>query len=335
MYKEKIENSGLTIYDGIDVDSELWIPTRALEDILNKNLKGFSVAGYPIKTRSKVVKEQICRILGYPVPKTFNKTKPRFPGQRFNTMVLKADNVQIWNEEIQLDIRFVMIRVVDDVITKVKVILGSDLQKFDTTGTLTQKYQAKLKSSVEKSTLLSDDTSHLQQFTTNVVNNSSCMPTDPPSSANLLSVSKIFKCLSKIAQKTIPDPGHDQERNRAAELHKMVCSELGYSDYRDTGNFPDIPNQLLEIKLQTSPTVDLGLISPDEDKILDIEINGERISNRDIRYAIFYGERKDGVVSLEKVLVTTGESFFNDFQKFEGNVTNTKIQMPIPKDFFD
>ena len=151
MYKEKIENSGLTIYDGIDVDSELWIPTRALEDILNKNLKGFSVAGYPIKTRSKVVKEQICRILGYPVPKTFNKTKPRFPGQRFNTMVLKADNVQIWNEEIQIDTRFVMIRVVDDAITKVKVILGSDLQKFDTTGTLTQKYQAKLKSSVEKS----------------------------------------------------------------------------------------------------------------------------------------------------------------------------------------
>ena len=39
-----------------------------------------------------------------------------------------------------------------------------------------------------------------------------------------------------------------QERNRGAELHSLICEYLGYSIYEDDGNYPDIANQLLEIK---------------------------------------------------------------------------------------
>ena len=41
-----------------------------------------------------------------------------------------------------------------------------------------------------------------------------------------------------------------------------VDGYLGYSRYEDKGQFPDIRHQLLEVKLQTSPTIDLGLVLP-------------------------------------------------------------------------
>jgi transcriptional regulator with XRE-family HTH domain len=80
-YVNRIKKSNFSIYEPIDIgDPELWIPTPELEDLLNDSLKGVSVAGLPLRTRSKVVKEHICKALGYPVPSKFRKTHPRFPG---------------------------------------------------------------------------------------------------------------------------------------------------------------------------------------------------------------------------------------------------------------
>ena len=87
-YIEAISNSGLSIYDSIDIgDPELWIPTSELEEILNLALKGVSLAGLPLRTRSKVVKGYVCQALGYPVPSSFRKTQPRFPGQFFDIFI--------------------------------------------------------------------------------------------------------------------------------------------------------------------------------------------------------------------------------------------------------
>ena len=145
-YAEALRRSGLTIYDPIDVgDPDLWIPAPELEDLLNAGLAGISLVGLPLRTRSKVVKEHVCRTLSYPVPSSFKKTQPRFPGQFFDTYVQKSNNLQIWNEELAPTRRYVIIRVSeDDVITKVKVVTGDSLVLLDTTGTLTQKYQARL-----------------------------------------------------------------------------------------------------------------------------------------------------------------------------------------------
>ena len=83
-YVESIRKSRLTIYDRIDFGHpELWIPTTDLQALLNVGLTGVSLAGLPLRTRSKVAKEHVCRILGYPVPLSFKKTQPRFPGQLF------------------------------------------------------------------------------------------------------------------------------------------------------------------------------------------------------------------------------------------------------------
>ena len=84
-YTKLIKISGLTIYDS--VPENLYIPNDDLEIILREGLRGFSTAGLPIRTRSKIVKSRICEILGYPIPKTFLKTQPRFLGQDFDTYI--------------------------------------------------------------------------------------------------------------------------------------------------------------------------------------------------------------------------------------------------------
>ena len=100
-YVDNIRKSGLTIYDMIEIgDHNVWIPTQDLERLLDSGLRDMSLYGLPLRTRSKVVKKRICQVLGYPIPKTFRKTKPRFPGQLFDTYVQKSNNLQVWNEEL-------------------------------------------------------------------------------------------------------------------------------------------------------------------------------------------------------------------------------------------
>lgn len=145
-YVRAIAASGLTIHEPIEIgDPELWIPTPDLERILSEALVGIGGLDVPIRTRSKLVKQHVCRALGYPVPKSFTKIQPRFYGQMFDTYAQKANNLQIWNEELSPSRRYVLLRVDDaGVITRVKVVNGEELAQLDTTGTLTQKYQARL-----------------------------------------------------------------------------------------------------------------------------------------------------------------------------------------------
>ena len=150
-----ISASGLTIYDSLDARPELYIDTRALERILNQTLMGLNL-NYPIRTRSKVLKSSVCQALGYPVPKSFRKTQPRFPAQNFDTYVQKSDNLQIWNEEVASSRRYVLIRVDDNqAVTRVKVVTGDVVAKLDPTGTLTTKYQARSRAPVAESRLVS------------------------------------------------------------------------------------------------------------------------------------------------------------------------------------
>ena len=143
-YVRAIARSGLSIYDPIPIgDSDLWIPTQELEALLHHGLIGLSLADLPLRTRSKVVKESVCSVLGYPVPGSFRKTRPRFPGQRFDTYVQKSNNLQVWNEDLSPTRRYVLIRVSGHGrVVRVRVVTGDVLALLDTTGTLTQKYQA-------------------------------------------------------------------------------------------------------------------------------------------------------------------------------------------------
>ena len=74
-----LAQSGMSIYDPLDENPGYFLPIGELEGVLHDGLLGLDL-NYPLRTRSKVLKAKICEILGYPVPKSFKKTKPRFPG---------------------------------------------------------------------------------------------------------------------------------------------------------------------------------------------------------------------------------------------------------------
>ena len=336
-YVRNIQNAGITIHTPITIGHpELWIPDEILEQILNEKLCGFDVSAYAVKSRSKVVKQQVCEILGYPIEKTFPKVQPRFTGQNFDTYNQKSRNLQIWNEEISAERRYVIIGIdTNDIIYKVKVINGEELSILDTTGKITTKYQARFTPNEPLELISPLDTDQLIGHLAPDTYKPTQSPIGFPSSKELLSIKEVFTRLSPLIGLTFSDPGIVQERNRGAGLHKLVCEALGYSSYADDGKFPDIKNQLLEVKLQTSPTIDLGLVCPDSLDNLGFPVDSTLVRHCDTRYAVFYGTTNGSLVTLTHLVVTTGESFFNRFTQFQGKVVNGKIQLPLPANFFN
>lgn len=339
-YVAAIRARHLNIYDPIAVgDPDIWVPTPELQALLDDGLRGLSLAGLPLRTRSKVVKTRVCELLGYPVPSSFKKTQPRFPGQMFDTYTQKSNNLQVWNEELSAWRRYVIIRISDaDAIARVKVVTGDTLALLDTTGTLTRKYQARCIPGTQATELVvSKDTDRLLPFISpNIDLGMIATPVLHPTAGQILPIDQVFARLSPLVGKHFPDTGADQERNRGAALHRLVCEFLGYHSYQDDGQFPDVRHQLLEVKLQTSPTINLGLVTPESVEPMDVPmIGGQQIRHCDARYGIFYGNIANGEVELTNFFLTTGAAFFTRFPQFQGKVLNAKLQIPLPADFFN
>ena len=320
--------------DIYEVDHNLFLSSKELEKKLDDDLTGLMLADLPIRTRSKVVKSEICKSLGYDVPKSFKKTRPRFPAQNFDTYIQKSLNLQIWNEEIDPQRRYVLIGVDNkDVVYRVRVVDGSELIKYDTTGTLTSKYQAKMPSESESMLFSARDTNNVIEWCELNIDRLP-EPTDEPISGMLMPVAEIYSKLNKLVNRNIDGIDAIQERNRGAVLHKAICAALGYSNYRDDGQYPDIPNQLIEVKLQTSPTIDLGAHNPDGENT--VILSGEkRFIEKDVRYVIFGATKIENAVHLERLFVVTGEEFVEHFSLFGGKIINSKLQLRLPDDFFD
>ncbi len=336
-YKNAIQLSGKDIYAPIEIgDADYWIPTSHLESLLNQELRGLSLSGLPLRTRSKVVKIAICHALGYPTPKSFSKTQPRFLGQQLDCYAQKSMNLQIWNEEVAPHRRYAITQILEgDVVGKVRVVTGQMLALLDTTGKITRKYQARLEVHNDTHELVSNNDTEkvLPHVNQNSTFSAVTSPIDEPESGTLLPIRDIFNRLSSLVGQSFIDPGIDQERNRGAALHRLICQHLGYSRYEDNGQFPDIRHQLLEVKLQTSPTIDLGLVLPNSEDCLDIGQMAQ-LRHCDARYALFYATTDGTIVTLTHLFLTTGADFFTRFKRFEGKVSNGKIQIPLPRDFF-
>jgi hypothetical protein len=333
--------SEMTIYDPITIgDPEFWIPAPELEVLLNDGMVGVSLAGLKLRTRLKVIKAHVCRCLGYPVPLSFKRTRPRFPGQLLDVYAQKSNNLQIWNDELAATRRYAIVRVSpDDAVSRVKVVTGDALAPLDTTGTLTQKYQARCLSGSDSAELASrSDTDLLRPFLCSRGSSPTvhASPTGYPAAQKILPLQVVFKRLTTLVGKTFADAGHDQERNRGMLVHRLCCEALGYGTYQDDGQFPDIRHQLVEIKLQTAATIDLGLVCPDSSEPLDVpQIQDVQIRHCDTRYAIFCAKIENGHVRITHLILLTGQDFFKRFPKFGGRVLNRKLQIPLPADFFD
>ena len=339
----RIRESGLTIYDKIPLTRpDLYIESTELAQILRDALRGIDLQGLSNRTRSKKVNQEICRALGYPVPSSFKRGRPSFVGQNFDKYVQKSNNLQIWNEPIDVTRRYVIIEQDSNfLIGRIKVVLGSELKDLDKTGKITIKFQARLtpNESLVSELVSIQDTEALQLMISPasglVEEARRSSPIDSPKSDELLTIKEIYNLLLGMIGTSFADAGADQERNRGAALHRIVCEKLGYRDYLDNGQFPDLRHQLLEVKLQTSPTIDLGLVLPSSDSYIEgLAVSGLPVRPCDVRYALFYGSTSGGIVTIENFYLSNGRDFFMRFPQFGGNVSNGKIQIPLPRSFF-
>jgi hypothetical protein len=120
-------------------------------------------------------------------------------------------------------------------------------------------------------------------------------------------------------------------KNRGQALEKKVLELLGYEVNENDllyGAFPDIRNQLLEVKVQDSPTVDLGKFSPEKEEIV---IESSDLTTFDVRYLIALTNPKTEII--EGIILSPGEKLGELFSYVSAE--SYKCQRAIPMSFFE
>lgn len=335
-YAKRIRELGIGIYDELP-DHECFIPDLELEHLLEQHFLGIELGTLPARTRSKLAKEEVCRALGYPVPKSFKKTQPRFPGQNLDVYVQSSNNLQIWNEELSPERRYALVRPdANGTVVRVRVIRGVDLAQFDTTGTFTSKFQARMVSKGGSSLLSEQDTPLIATISSEDPILNGIEPVDLPSETTLYSIGELYRRLLPIVGRVYTIPSGYSDRIRGEVVHKDVCRQLGYRSFAEDGTFPDVKNQLLEVKAQTSQTIDLGLHNPSSDVTI-LETEHLTVHAYDVRYALFDCDTIGETTSfrVNALYMVVGGDFDSHFPLFKGKIQNKKIQLPLPRDFFD
>lgn len=263
-------------------------------------------------------------------------------------------NLQVWNrnpysESVQVqyqngetlqsgEVRFILVKVDPDehVIRSVYVLTPEYIvERFGKFGKPTVKNQLIISSSARQSVLSKeggilfypDDESTGDEENINNLSGKSIH--DKPSNDSLLPLSKIKHIITdKIIGQSIAPAA---TKNRGQMLEEIVANALGYTVKEDdllAGGYPDIRNQALEVKIQDSPTVDLGKYSPEfEDSIADC--NG--FTTRSMRYLIALTNPETNVV--EGVVLCPGSKLGLHFTYVPEE--SYKCQRSIPMSFFD
>ena len=150
-----------------------------------------------------------------------------------------------------------------------------------------------------------------------------------PDFNDLFSIQLLVEMVAKNLIGKILDA--NDTKNRGQALERLVLQLLGYSENNLqglAGGYPDIPNQLLEVKVQDSPTVDLGKYTPEIEELIMEDSN---ITTRDIRYLIALTNPQTNVI--EGIILVSGEQLGEIFTYVSD--TSFKCQRSIPMSFFE
>ncbi len=117
-------------------------------------------------------------------------------------------------------------------------------------------------------------------------------------------------------------------KEKGQDLERLICEKLGYTLTNSSleGGYPDIKNQMLEVKVQESPTVDLGKFSPQF-----IETISDNFTTENIRYLIALTKPKTG--EIEGIILCPGHSLGKYFTYISEK--SFKCQRNIPMSFFE
>ncbi len=258
----------------------------------------------------------------------------RYPSS--NTLLIKYDS----GESLKCsDTRFVFVKIncVNNFIEAIIILTPEYIeQHFGKFGKPTIKHQLLISKKIRNSILNSSDKVLLYPDSNNISNYICTEYTHPKSimikapkiqevfSTNLLKTMVADKLIGKELKATAT-------KNRGQLLERMVLELLGYKVSEEDllfGAFPDIKHQLLEVKIQDSPTVDLGKYTPERAEIV---IEETEITTFDIRYLIALSDSKTN--TIEGIIIAPGEHLGNIFSYVSSS--SYKCQRTIPMSFFE
>lgn len=253
-----------------------------------------------------------------------------------NTLLIKFDS----GESLKCsDVRFVFVKIclTKSIITSIVILTPKYIeQHFGKFGNPTTKHQLLISAKVRKS--INESPSKILSFPDSIklfdsVTQEFTPPNlgmvEEPDINALFSITLIKKI---VAEKLIGrklDAG--ATKNRGQALERMVLGLLGYTIKENEllyGAFPDIRNQLLEVKVQDSPTVDLGRFSPEKEEEV---IKDTNLTTFDVRYLIALTNPKTEII--EGIILTPGEKLGDIFSYV--NAESYKCQRTIPMSFFE
>ncbi len=332
---------------------------NALQPLIGQH---FTLTGTPRTYGSKLRKLVISRLLPL-TPKTSSSYKkippkgkgvPRLLAQLIDTYIVTSGdnyNLQVWNRIpnssqpliiyddgqsiTPQDIRYVLIKVNNNIIESIIILTPEYIEdNFGKFGTPTIKSQLLISDSERKNIINSsdkilfyDDTDNIKRLVAPSYKQPISLSTDKATKGNVISLIDIKE---KVAKKLLGKVLNVSDtKTRGQSLERQVIQLLGYDGKSQlVGGYPDVPNQLLEVKVQDAQTVDLGKYSPQFEEIIDNELN---ISTFDIRYLIALTDPNTN--TIQGVILSSGKHLGDKFTYVSS--TSYKCQRNIRASFFE
>lgn len=281
------------------------------------------------------------------IPKTI-----KYLAESFLVTTGKNYNLQIWNripntrhllikyktgETIRCqDINCILVKIdteqqrIDSIIVASPKYLERKFGKF---GVPTIKYQAIIAGKTRNSIISCATKSMIMKDTENMTaflgesKSASSNIASKPISGEILTIEEIAnRTISNLIGKKLDST---DTKNRGQALERKVANLLGYSEESSlVGGYPDIYNQALEVKVQDSPTIDLGKETPANPIIVFENLS---ITTEDVRYLIALTNPQTSII--EGVILVPGKELKKIFTMVNG--TSFKCQRSIPMHFFD
>lgn len=281
------------------------------------------------------------------------KGVPSFLREYIDTYIVTTGtsyNLQVWNRNpnspsVQVilngteyllanDVRFVLGKVDNDGVIESIVIMSPDYieKTFGRFGKPTIKQQLIISNKkrdeiIKNHSLVVDDISLAEDMIDNEgdeITEDSSIKDDP---TRVLPISHIHAQItnSLIGEKLDVNLSTKQ---RGQQLERLVAYMLGYKKQQEIleGGYPDIRNQMLEVKVQDSPTIDLGRYSPQFEESIY-----HSFTTRTIRYLIALTNAMNG--SIDGIVLVPGEELGKNFTYVAEK--SFKCQRSIPMDFFE
>jgi hypothetical protein len=252
------------------------------------------------------------------------------------TLLIRYDN----GENLKCtDVRFVFVKINIEELKIASVVIltpGYIVKNFGVFGQPTIKHQLLISKKVRQEIygsfdkiLVFPDSKRMTYYIQHEYRPPNMNMTEEPNIKNLYSIELLR---IRVAEKLIGFKlGAASTKNRGQALEKKTLELLGYTVKDEDllyGAYPDIRNQLLEVKVQDSPTVDLGKFSPNKEEVVAQEFN---LTTFDVRYLIVLTNPQTEII--EGVILCPGEKLGEIFSYV--STESYKCQRAIPMKFFE